>query len=91
MAEALQILPSLRPNALQLLYKVHQGGEILMQELMGIAEANTGLEVATTKCLDRCKQGPCLEVSTAVAGTQVCVSKEKPPKKQKMLRKLMAF
>ena len=62
-----------------------------MQELMGIAEANAGLEVATTKCLDRCKQGPCLEVSNPVAGAQVCVSKEKPPKKQKMLRKLMAF
>lgn len=64
---------------------------IRMQELSGIAEANAGLEVATTKCLDRCKQGPTLAVSNPGSDPLVCVSKDKPPKRERKLRNLLAF
>jgi hypothetical protein len=54
-----------------------------LQELKGIAEENAGLAVATTKCLGKCKQGPSLSVTTSESVPRVCVSKEKPPKKEK--------
>jgi len=67
------------------------GSAAVLQELSGIAEANAGLEVATTKCLDRCKQGPTLAVSNPGSDPLVCVSKDKPPKRERKLRNLLAF
>jgi hypothetical protein len=67
------------------------GSAVVLQELEGIAQAHAGLEVATTRCLDRCKQAPSLEVEGLGGSPQVCVSKDKPPKKDKKLRKIVAF
>ena len=54
-----------------------------MQEMEGIADGNAAVAVTTSKCLDKCKQGPCLQVDTGDGVATTCVSKDKPPKKSK--------
>lgn len=48
-----------------------------------IAGSNPGLELATSKCLDKCKQGPTVQINCQDGSSVVCVSKDKPPKKEK--------
>ena len=48
-----------------------------------VALTSPGLQLATSKCLDRCKQGPALQVEARDGGPVDCVSKDKPAKKEK--------
>ena len=54
-----------------------------MQEVESIADRNPAVAVTTSKCLDKCKQGPCLQIGTGTGLAATCVSKDKPPKKVK--------
>ena len=52
----------------------------------GISKELPGLILGTSKCLDKCKQGPVLLVETSNGVAMTCVSKDKPPKKAKKER-----
>lgn len=54
-----------------------------MQTVEGLAADNSALIVSTSKCLDRCKQGPVLLVEKEDGTSVTCVSKDKPLKKPK--------